>query len=452
MQKTIFITILQGVEAKNILRTEVYRNLIKEPNLRLVFFVSSKERADYYGGEFKNNQVVYEVIDRPKASFWNNIFSFLKFKLINTATLDLRRRMRTEKNPMSRVLYPFSFAFNRIFAVKPFRQISRWLDYRLVKDNTFAPFFEKYKPDLVFSAHLFDDLEIMMLQEARRRGIKTIGFINSWDKLTVRCMVRLLPDQLLVYNEIVKKEAMDYADMPEERITIVGIPQYDQYVFKKPGLRETFYKRIGVDPSKKILLYAPLGKTYSNTDWDMVDLLQNLQKQGRISKDLQILMRFQPNDFADEAEIKKRPWLIYDTPGVRFSKKRGVDWDMNSDDLQHLLDTLHYSSMLVAYPTSLVVDIAVFDKPIINIGFEIGQEPDPYKRPTAYYGMAHYQKALSTGAIRVVKSPEVLVEWINNYLIDPTLDQEARKKIIDQQCWKLDGRSGERIVQAMLKI
>jgi CDP-glycerol glycerophosphotransferase (TagB/SpsB family) len=125
---------------------------------------------------------------------------------------------------------------------------------------------------------------------------------------------------------------------------------------------------------------------------------------------------------------------------------------MSSDDLQHLLDTLYHSSLLVAYPTSLVVDIAIFDKPIINIGFETRQEPDPYKRPTVYYGLTHLQKPFSTGAIQVVKNQEELAEWINRYLADPALDREARKKLVDQQCWKLDGRSGERIAQAILKV
>jgi hypothetical protein len=45
MEKVVFITIFQGVEAKNILRTDIYNKLISDENVRIVFFVSSQERA-----------------------------------------------------------------------------------------------------------------------------------------------------------------------------------------------------------------------------------------------------------------------------------------------------------------------------------------------------------------------------------------------------------------------
>ena len=50
--KTVFITIFQGAEAKNILRTDIYKNLIARDDVRIVFFVDSLERAEYYKKEF----------------------------------------------------------------------------------------------------------------------------------------------------------------------------------------------------------------------------------------------------------------------------------------------------------------------------------------------------------------------------------------------------------------
>jgi hypothetical protein len=40
---------------------------------------------------------------------------------------------------------------------------------------------------------------------------------------------------------------------------------------------------------------------------------------------------------------------------------------------------------------------------------------------------------------------EELLKYINMYLENPSLDKEGRKRIINEQCYKLDGRSGERI-------
>jgi hypothetical protein len=46
---------------------------------------------------------------------------------------------------------------------------------------------------------------------------------------------------------------------------------------------------------------------------------------------------------------------------------------------------------------------------------------------------------------------EELTDYINSYLRDPELDGIGRRKIREEQCWKLDGKSGERIANYILK-
>ena len=69
--------------------------------------------------------------------------------------------------------------------------------------------------------------------------------------------MRLLPDKLLVFNEVVRQEAIKHADMPEDKIEIVGLPQYDQFVTDMPISREEFCRGAGLDPNRKIVLAAP---------------------------------------------------------------------------------------------------------------------------------------------------------------------------------------------------
>lgn len=183
--KTIFITIFQGVEAKNILRTDIYKNLIARDDARLVFFVDTLERAEYYQKEFSHPRVVYEVVPPMTPRGLDLFFSSLSVLLLRTATTILRRKMALEEDH-NYFGHWTAGLLNRILARRWIRTLCRSLDYLLVRNRTFAPYFEKYKPDLVFLAHLFDDHEIHLLREAKRRGVKNIGFINSWDKLTAR--------------------------------------------------------------------------------------------------------------------------------------------------------------------------------------------------------------------------------------------------------------------------
>ncbi|MEK9186568.1 MAG: hypothetical protein AAB885_03215, partial [Patescibacteria group bacterium] len=279
--KTIFITIFQGVEAKNILRTDIYKNLVKQPAVRIVFFVGTLERAAYYQKEFSNPNVIYESVSAPVLRGWDKFFSGLKFFLLRTETVDLRRKMALETG-ISYPRYWINWALNRLLARRFFRKVARALDYFLVKDRTFSGYFEKYKPSVVFLAHLFDDLEAHLLREAMHRDVPTIGFINSWDKLTARNSLRLLPDKLIVFNHLVEEEAICHADMAREDICVTGIPQYDWHINYKPVSRDVFLSKKGLDLNKKLIVYAPMGKAFSNSDWDIIDLVSSATESGEI--------------------------------------------------------------------------------------------------------------------------------------------------------------------------
>ena len=448
--KTIFITIFQGVEAKNILRTKVFAELMKHPDIRPVLFVRSPERAEYYRRQFSDPRIRYEAVDYRAGGRLERFFGRLKFHLLRTKTTDLRRRMDLDSSG-DKFAYFSGLVLNRIMARSFLRRVLRWLDRYLVRERPLAACFDKYQPDLLFLAHLFDDVEIALLREAKRRNIPTIGFVNSWDKLTARCIIRLLPDQLLVYNDIVKREAMVHADMKAQDIEVVGIPQYDLYVGYTPTHRQEFLRRIGLAPQRRFILYAPMGETFSDSDWDIIDLLHRWLGNGSLPPDVDLLVRFQPNDLVNEKELAKRSWLHFDRPGTRFSSRRGVDWDMSEEELRHLADTLAHTSLLVCYASSLSVDAAIFAKPVINIGFEIKPAERLVKSPTQFYKMEHYRKALDSGGIQLVRSDDDLLHWMNRYLQDPAYDQGGRARLVSEQCGKLDGKAGERIASAILE-
>ena len=447
--KTAFITIFQGIEAKNLLRTSVLPELLKADDIRFVFFVRTAARAEFYRREFRDPQIIYEVADIAPHYWLDRILSFLKFHLIRTTTTDLRRRMEYDRTG-NWFPYVLGRALNTLIARPGVRRIARWIDFCCVREPRLASFFDTYRPDVVFLAHLFDDAEVALLREARRRRIRTIGFVNSWDKLTARCAMRLLPDELLVYNEIVRREALQHADVPPERITVVGIPQYDRYRSYAPAPREAFLRRIGIDPGKRFILYAPMGEAFSTSDWDIIELLNRWVRDGLLGVGIELLVRFQPNDAINEGELAKRPWLHYDRPGTRFSRERGVDWDMREDEIRHLADTLAHASLLVCYASSLAVDAAIFDKPVININFEVRPTERLIKSPTQFYAMNHYQNALRTGGIRLVGSKDEFLDWLRRYLVEPALDGEGRARLVREQCGPLDGKAGERIADAVL--
>ncbi len=91
--KTIFITIFEGVEAKNILRTSILKNLLLDEDLRIVLFTKSQEKRDYYQNEFSHQRLYFEVVESIAKSKINNFFEKIKFILLRTDTTNLKRKM-----------------------------------------------------------------------------------------------------------------------------------------------------------------------------------------------------------------------------------------------------------------------------------------------------------------------------------------------------------------------
>lgn len=452
--KTIFIPIFQGVEAKSILRTDVYKILSHRKDIRLVILVLSQIKKDYFQKEFFGNNVIYETVNFLETNFLENIFSQLKVSLLKTVTMDLKRKVRL-KETKNYFQYYFSLAFNRVFARRLFQKIFRFLDFHLLRDKTFDKYFEKYKPELIFSAHLFGDNEAILAKEAKRCGIKTIGFVNSWDKMTARCILRVLPNRMIVPNDIVKNEVLAYTSMNQKDIIVAGIPFYDYFVREKPSSREDFYKRIGADLNKDIILYAPAGKSFSSdADQYTVETLKKIYNSKLIPQNIQFLIRFQPNDENVGVETQDSSLFLFDFPGKRFSSKRGVDWDMNFDDMHHLLDTLHYCKFIITHVSSILIDGAIFDKPIVLVDLEEelqNKSKQVLQRTMEWrFLMNHFTAVAGTSGVRLVRSTDDLVRWINLYFDNPKLDQIGRLQIVREQCQKLDGLAGKRIAQEII--
>jgi hypothetical protein len=452
--KTIFITIFQAVEAKNTIRTSIVKDLLREKDVKIVFLTQDRDRVTHFAREFvDNDRVLFISEPYPAITGIDRIFSILKFHLLRTPTTKLMKYMAYEiHGSFSR--YFVTRIFNYFFARPFFRKIARFLDYHLVKNTPYRKYFMEHKPDLVLMLHLFDDPEIHLLREARHFGVQTVGMINTWDKTTSRCILRLLPDKIIVFNEFVKNEVIEHNEVLEKDVFIGGVPQYDVYFSTKPVPRAEFMRHINVALDRRVILFSVMGEAFSTQDEEIIDCLKDMMLKGEIPTDIVLLVRFVPYDAVDKSCYTDTDRIRYEFPGVRFSYTSivAVDWDMNEKEIYHLRDTLAHSEMLICYATSLSIESAIYDKPVININFEVKSGQPLLKSPTQFFKTDHYKKALRSGGIRLVSSRQELGLWINRYLEHSEIDREERKLLVQEQCSITDGTSGARIAGFLLSL
>ena len=445
--KTIFITSFHGLISRNIFQSEAFEVLKNRPDLKLAVFIPDY-KFDFFQKNFGGGNVIFEKINPGRASKIDFIFKFIFSALLATNSVKLKRR---EKLDADKKYFSFfvsslvSSVFGRVGFLKSF---FRWI-YGFIPSGKFSGYFEKYKPDLVFCSDIQNENDILMLKEAKKRKIKSLGMVRSWDNLTCKEFIKVVPDKMIVNNEILKKEAQEHHGIDPEKIFVCGIPHYDAYVRQGRAGREDFCRGLDLDPAKKIILYAPAGDRYiknNNVDWQILDILQK-----EFLPDAQILARLPPADTGNLDGFQKKEGVIFDRPGKIFHEGAFKEFELSRHDEKHLIDSIFQADLIICGPSTIAIDAFVFDKPVIFIAFD-GREKREYIRGIGrYYDYEHVLNIIKRKGAVLARNQEELVQGAKRYLADPSLDKENRRKIIEDQCWKLDGRSGKRLAEYILK-
>lgn len=454
MKKTIFIIFSRGFVARNILRTDVFRILKEQPDLHMVLFVP-RNIPDYFREECRHLRVILEESDDLSYSvFRRKIFEPLLQNTVYTETSWFMNRYsgRIRRKGHNYLTYLFlHVVYYVISRIKALKHIFRFLEYRFFPDPVFDPYFKKYNPDLVVATTVMSKRDIALMKSARRYGVPTVGITRGWDNLD-RLFMPFVPDKLVLQNNIMKERAMTLHLVPEESIYVSGLPQFDIYkdesIYKK---REDFLRELGLDPSRKVILYGSEGQWAPN-DEAIVRILARMIQANELMYPCSLIIRPHFSDVYEHRfdEFKGQPNIFLEHD-FRLSKFFTDMWDPRREEMVRLANEFQYMDLLITYISTIVLEGAIFDKPVINIDFYASDEPDQGPYFGRWYGASHYQDILKTGGVRLAKSERQLKELINMYLSKPETDRENRKVLVQTMCGDLDGHSGERIANFIIK-
>ena len=98
-------------------------------------------------------------------------------------------------------------------------------------------FIESHDPDVVLLASVtaWRLPQIDHLRAARALGRRTGVCVFSWDHLSSKALLRSVPDRILLWNDTQKREAIEWHDMPADRIVVTGAQCYDQWFDRAPS-------------------------------------------------------------------------------------------------------------------------------------------------------------------------------------------------------------------------
>jgi hypothetical protein len=106
-----------------------------------------------------------------------------------------------------------------------------------------------------------------LVQAARHAGIPSALAVASWDHLTTKGMVRVVPDSVFVWNEAQRSEAVEFHRIPANRIVVTGAQPFDKWFDRRPTIsREAFLDELGLEAARRLILFVGSTASISTSD------------------------------------------------------------------------------------------------------------------------------------------------------------------------------------------
>ena len=294
--------------------------------------------------------------------------------------------------------------------------------------------------------------EPAIVAAAKALGIPVMTLITSWDNLSTKHRMLFKYDGYIVWSEQMEKDLHEY--YPQTRglpVYRVGAPQFDAF-FNEDYMqtREEFCREQGLDHSKPIILHALGSPNFIPGEYHAALYLADKVAKGELG-DVQMLIR--PHPLFETG--KESALMSGFGPRVKLQKtgQAGMQLPTRSQDEEQIVEwvsTFRHCDVLVNLFSTVAIDAAIFDRPVVNLDYD----PGPEKKMQAMikdvnHVWSHFKPITESGGMWTVQNNEEMVEAVRAYLKDPSLHREKRRWIAEYVCGHLDGRCGERMANAI---
>jgi hypothetical protein len=454
--KKILLTISRGWIARNLLQNDFYRILREDAK---IYILSPAHNDRRFIDEFKHNNVYFIPLEEKGHTFFDRIIFFFHKNFIYNPTVDQKNRWGIIGDPRSKRSSYLLYIFKKIFFLPVsklsfLRDFVRYIDYKFLQKfevKKFINLIDDIKPDLVVITNIAGDTECALAKAAKKRKIKIIGIPKSWDNLS-KYGIRAKADILILWNKFMLEEAEKYQNYKEKNLRIIGIPQFDDYLNKdKIWSRKKFCSIYNLDVEKNIIFFGSEGKLHQ-TDKEIAGILFSFIEKNELLKNCQLLIR--PHFGYQDDELKFKNLFgkenvvvdLFNNPSNYFRDH----WDYSTEFKERFINSIYHSDIIINTYSTLTLDGAFFNKPIICINFD-GHKIKSYSEQTARWGqITYYNSIIKIGAVSVVNNSFELKEAINKYLSDKNYKDKERGKLREVFCYKQDGKSGQRLSEIVI--
>ncbi len=458
--KTIFIVISRGFIVRNILRSGTLSRLLQHDVQVVLLFARSrdKEFPDSIRKEFNNPRIHIEVLPLDgvkQPSLRDKIYSrfchvvpYLVFSSSTWAYLKSGTKKQLHRNIIWAYLQAAVYA--PLSKLSWLKGLVRMIEQHVFYEDTYASYFDRYQPDLVFSTSIVTKYDMDFMKAAKKRGIPTVSMCKGWDNIS-KILLRVLPDVMVVQSPMLKRDMVRTQAYDEDKIEVVGFPPFDWY--SRPDIilpREEFFKKLGLPADRQLIFFGSEG-AWASEDHRLAETAARWVESDSLARPCSMLVRPHFSDIhcGRFDGLKNRPFIKVDT-NYSLSDFFIDNWNPDVNETEFFVNCIYHSSMMIMTISTLALDAACLDKPIIAIGYNAIFNKRGDDVTWDQYQTDHFRAVLDTGALTVVRSDTEFQRAINAILEGKDNTKKARERLRQDICYRVDGLSSQRLADVII--
>lgn len=264
-----------------------------------------------------------------------------------------------------------------------------------------------------------------VVKSARSCGIPTALCVPSWDHLTTKGLMRVLPDHVVVWNPTQAREAVEFHGVPAERIVVTGAQPFDRWFGREPSRdRDAFCRLVGLRPDRPFILFTGSSESIAAPDAEVAFVRRWVaavrRETGGVLGEARVLVRPHPFNAAHWTDAD-----LSDLENVAvYPREAGspVDEQVRAD----YFDSLYHAAIVVGVNTSAMIEAAILGRPVLSI---LADEFTHTQRGTLHF---RYLLPENGGCLEVARSLEEHLEQLAAALRAPERYREPLRRFVER--------------------
>jgi hypothetical protein len=241
-------------------------------------------------------------------------------------------------------------------------RVWRWIEEASPVSPTLASLLQEVDPDVMLVTPTIwpkTPVEADFFRAARSLAIPTIGYVNSWDNLTSKGTVHIVPDVYIVWNEPLAEEAVELHDIPPAALRITGAPHLDNFFSMRPSVTgDEMRREMGCPVDRPYVVFLCSSRTLMATELDLATRLADALARQFPDGPPTLVVRPHPTN--------PNPWEGFAHPGIVLHPRLGDQAD-SPESWQEYYNQLAHAACVFGLNTTAFLESVVADKPCLTI-------------------------------------------------------------------------------------